>query len=199
MHTFEQIEYSDVALWFNEEQIHELVAHIVEAGMSIAWKETKKYFTLSVRTEHKTHWLTFRKVGARYRLRDRHYNISDPRFEKILQYFIEQVKGHAVVKIFFGGQLVIQKIRYGEAEQIIKISGASKEVIFEKECSVSMEEVMAVLCRRDAEERIPVLTLEIDYELAVLHEAMEAGDEETIAACKQKLSKLHQEMVMLEV
>ncbi|GEN32789.1 MULTISPECIES: hypothetical protein [Aneurinibacillus] len=199
MHAFEQIEYSDVALWFNEKQVQELVALLVEAGMRVAWKETKKYFTLSVEAEHETHWLTFRRIGARYRLRDRHYNIADPRFEKVLQHFIEQAKGHAIVKVFSGGQLVVQKIRYGEAEQIIKISGASKEVIFEKECSVSMEEVMAAFRRRDAEERIPVLTLEIDYELAVLHEAMDAGDAETIARCKEKLAVLQQEMIMLEV
>jgi hypothetical protein len=199
MHTFEQIEYSDVALWFNEEQIQELVALIVEAGMRVAWKETKKYFTLSVETEQKTHWLTFRKIGTRYRLRDRHYNIEDSRFEKILQYFIEQSKGHAVIKMFFGGQLVVQKIRYGEAEQIIKISGASKEIIFEKECSVSMEEVMSALRRHDAEERILVLALEVDYELATLYEAMEAGDAETIEKCKKKLAELQHEMMILEV
>lgn len=199
MHAFEQIEYSDVALWFNEEQVQELVARIIEAGMRVAWKETKKYFTLSVQTEEESHWLTFRKVGARYRLRDRHYNTSDPRFEKILQHFIEQAKGHAVIKMFTGGQLVVQKIRYGEAEQIIKISGASKEVIFEKECSVSMEEVMEALRRHDAEERIPILTSEVDYELAVLYEAMEAGEMKAVEACKEKLAKLHHEMIMLEV
>lgn len=140
MQAFEQIEYSDVALWFNEEQIQELIAKIVETGMRVAWKETKKYFTLSVQSENEAHWLTFRKVGTRYRLRDRHYNTADPRFEKILQHFIELAKGHAIIKFFSGGQLVVQKIRYGEAEQIIKISGSSKEVIFEKECSVSVEE-----------------------------------------------------------
>ncbi|ERI06934.1 hypothetical protein [Aneurinibacillus aneurinilyticus] len=199
MHAFEQIEYSDVALWFNEEQIQDLVARIIEAGMRVAWKETKKYFTLSVQAEEESHWLTFRKVGTRYRLRDRHYNTSDPRFEKILQHFIEQVKGHAVIKMFTDGQLVVQKIRYGEAEQIIKISGASKEVIFEKECSVSMEEVMEALRRHDAEERIPALTKEVDYELAVLYEAMGAKDIEAVAACKEKLAKLHHEMIMLEV
>lgn len=199
MHAFEQIEYSDVALWFNEEQIQDLVARIIEAGMRVAWKETKKYFTLSVQAEEESHWLTFRKVGTRYRLRDRHYNTSDPRFEKILQHFIEQVKGHAVIKMFTDGQLVVQKIRYGEAEQIIKISGASKEVIFEKECSVSMEEVMEALRRHDAEERIPVLTKEVDYELAVLYKAMGAKDVKAVAACKEKLAKLHHEMIMLEV
>lgn len=199
MQAFEQIEYSDVALWFNEEQIHELIAKIVEAGMRVAWKETKKYFTLSVQSENEAHWLTFRKVGIRYRLRDRHYNTADPRFEKILQHFIELAKGHAVIKVFSGGQLVVQKIRYGEAEQIIKISGASKEVIFEKECSVSMEEVREALKRHDAEERIPVLIREVDDELSTLYEAMRAQDDEKVAACKARLATLHHEMIMLEV
>jgi hypothetical protein len=55
------------------------------------------------------------------------------------------------------------------------------------------------LRRHDAEERIPALTKEVDYELAVLYEAMGAKDIEAVAACKEKLAKLHHEMIMLEV
>jgi hypothetical protein len=199
MHAYDQVEYSDVALWFTESQIQELVAQLAEQGITVAWKETGKYFFLSVQTGYETHRFTFKKVGRRYRLRNRHYNIKDQSFEKILQHFIEQSKGHAVVKMFFGGQLVVQRIRYGEADRIIKISGGQREVIFEKECTVTVEDVMEALKRCDAEERIPVLELEIDCELAILYEALHVQNKGQIEVSKSKLCQLHQERIMLEV
>jgi hypothetical protein len=52
--------------------------------------------------------------------------------------------------------------------------------------------------RKDAEKRIPVLRLEIDYELASLHDAMVASDAEAVGAIKERLEKYRQEMVLLE-
>jgi hypothetical protein len=49
------------------------------------------------------------------------------------------------------------------------------------------------------DERIPVLRLELDYELASLHEALEVGDREAVEASKRKLTELRQEMLLLEV
>ncbi|WP_027417537.1 hypothetical protein [Aneurinibacillus terranovensis] len=199
MQAYDQIEYSNVALWFNREQIQELVVLIMEQGMNVAWRETTKYFTLSVQTNENRHRLTFKRIGQQYRLRDRHYKIKDNRFEKILHHFIEQVKGHAIITFFTGDQLVVQKIRYGEAERIIKITGSQREIVFEKECSVTMDDVMAALKRTDAEARIPALRMELDSELSVLHEAIKAEDKDLILRTKEKLSHLHQEMLLLEL
>ena len=199
MHVYDQIEYSDVVLWFDETQIHSLIAHLAAQGMKIAWKETSRYFSLSVTTDSQRHRLTFRRIGKKYRMRDRHYSVADPKFEKVLYYFIEQARGHAVVKIFSGGQLMVQRIRYGEAEQIIKITGSLREIVFEKECSVSMEDVMAALRRRDAEERIPLLQQEVDHELDMLRQALEEEDAEAVEQVKSRLSELRHEMLLLEV
>ncbi|WCK53117.1 hypothetical protein PP175_17105 [Aneurinibacillus sp. Ricciae_BoGa-3] len=199
MHAYDQIEYSNVALWFNKGQIQELVAIIVEQGMHVAWKETPRYFTLSVQTDGDKHSLTFKRKGKRYQLRDRYYKIKDQRFERILQHFIEQAKGHAVIKFFTGDQLVVQKIRYGEAFQIMKISGDKREVVFEKECFVTMDDVMIAFKRRDAEERIPVMRMEIDYELAVLQQALNKGDTESVERSQERLCELRHEMLLLEI
>jgi hypothetical protein len=199
MHAYDQIEYSNVALWFNRGQIQELVAIIVEQGMHVAWKETPRYFTLSIQTNVDKHSLTFKRKGKRYQLRDRHYKIKDQRFERILQHFIEQAKGHAVIKFFTGSQLVVQKIRYGEAFQITKISGARREVVFEKECFVTMEDVMTAFKRRDAEERIPVLRMEMDDELVVLQQGLMEGNKESVERSKERLCELRHEMLLLEI
>ncbi|WP_202076621.1 hypothetical protein [Caldalkalibacillus salinus] len=61
-----------------------------------------------------------------------------------------------------------------------------------------MEQVIEVFRRDDAEKRIPVLRMEIDYELLNLHEAMLDEDLEKMEACKVKLQKLRKEMMMLE-
>lgn len=63
---------------------------------------------------------------------------------------------------------------------------------------VTMERVIQALKRTDAEQRIPVLRMEMDYELLNLHEAMLAEDLEKMEQCKQKLAKLRQEMMLLE-
>ncbi|MFB5660731.1 hypothetical protein [Alteribacillus sp. HJP-4] len=62
-----------------------------------------------------------------------------------------------------------------------------------------MEQVIQTFKRRDAEERIPVLRLEIDYELVSLHDAMLEENLKLMNQCKERLEALRQELVRLEV
>ncbi|KMM38816.1 hypothetical protein [Guptibacillus hwajinpoensis] len=61
-----------------------------------------------------------------------------------------------------------------------------------------MKQVIQSLQRNEAEKRIPVLRMEIDYELATLHDAMTASDKDEMKRCKGKLELLRQEMIRLE-
>lgn len=61
-----------------------------------------------------------------------------------------------------------------------------------------MKQVIQTLKRTDAEQRIPVVRLEIDYELATLHDAMVREDTVEIKACKERLEKFRKEMLRLE-
>jgi hypothetical protein len=61
-----------------------------------------------------------------------------------------------------------------------------------------LEQVIQALKRTDAEKRIPVLLMEIDYELSNLHEAILEEDLDKIEQCKNKLSELRKEMLLLE-
>ncbi|MFC4617206.1 hypothetical protein ACFO4N_00525 [Camelliibacillus cellulosilyticus] len=60
------------------------------------------------------------------------------------------------------------------------------------------QQVIQTLKRMDAEKRIPVLKLEIDYELATLHDAMVNQNTDDIRSCKTRLEKLRQELMRLE-
>ncbi|WP_416826989.1 hypothetical protein [Ectobacillus polymachus] len=61
-----------------------------------------------------------------------------------------------------------------------------------------MRQVINALKRTDAEKRIPVLRLELDYELATLYDAIVENDENKKVECKQKLEMLRLEMMRLE-
>ncbi len=54
---------------------------------------------------------------------------------------------------------------------------------------------MEALKRREAEEKLPVLKLEIDYELVTLFDAIKAEDQEAIEASKQRLSELREQLL----
>lgn len=61
-----------------------------------------------------------------------------------------------------------------------------------------MEKVLEVYRKDDADRRIPVLRLEIDYELLNLHDAMLDEDLEKMEGCKRKLEELRKELLLLE-
>ncbi|MGJ9383931.1 hypothetical protein CR203_02165 [Salipaludibacillus neizhouensis] len=61
-----------------------------------------------------------------------------------------------------------------------------------------MEKVIQTLKRRDGEKRIPVLKLEIDYELLTLYDAMQLKEQDQIDDSKEKLEKLRNEWLLLE-
>lgn len=62
----------------------------------------------------------------------------------------------------------------------------------------NMEKVIQTLKRKDGERRIPVLKLEIDYELQTLFDAMQAKESEQVELSKHKLEELRGEWLRLE-
>ena len=64
--------------------------------------------------------------------------------------------------------------------------------------SGTVEEVIKAYKCREPEKRIPVLRLELDYELALLYEALIENNTHRIDQCKARLEELRREMLMLE-
>ncbi|MDQ0198442.1 MULTISPECIES: hypothetical protein [Neobacillus] len=62
-----------------------------------------------------------------------------------------------------------------------------------------MKQLMNTSLKKAGEkERTAVLRLEMDYELAVLFEAIEEKNEKKMKDCKQKLEKIRQELLRLK-
>lgn len=61
-----------------------------------------------------------------------------------------------------------------------------------------MEDVIRAFKCRDPEKRIPVLRMELDYELSLLYEAMLENSLHKINLCKKRLQEIRREMLMLE-
>ncbi|WP_091657673.1 hypothetical protein [Alteribacillus iranensis] len=60
-----------------------------------------------------------------------------------------------------------------------------------------MEQVIQTFKQKNAGERLPVVRLEIDYELVSLHDAMQAGDLEEMKHSKERLQLLREEWLRL--
>ncbi|ERM19250.1 hypothetical protein [Brevibacillus laterosporus] len=197
--TYNELEYSNIIVWFDRTTLLSLLDTLHQNGLSVRVKEATHSIRMDITAASGGHQLVLVKSGERYKLEEYHYAVRDIRLAMILYQFIEQAKGHAVVKIINEHQILVKNIRYGEAVRIVKIKGAEKKVIYEKACNVTMDQVIAALKRRDAEERIPVLRLELDYELATLYDAMQNRNKEQMRRSKAQLRLLRKEMLLLEV
>jgi hypothetical protein len=193
-----ELEYFNLAIWFDRKTLHAMVQALVEAGVSVTWKESPEQFHLLViTTDGKSEWILQRLNGS-YKLHLVGVPIPDTRVALVLYHFIEKNYGHALVKITIDESVLMKHIRYGEAVRIVEIKGAEKKVIYEKSCNVTMDQVIAALKRRDSEERIPVLRLELDYELATLYDALKAEDKLQTKRSMERLKQLRREMLLLE-
>ncbi|KGX93315.1 hypothetical protein N781_12990 [Pontibacillus halophilus JSM 076056 = DSM 19796] len=60
-----------------------------------------------------------------------------------------------------------------------------------------MRRLVDTMKEREASEKLPVVEMEIDYELMNLHEALQQGDDEQINLAKSRLKKLRREWIHL--
>ncbi len=83
----------------------------------------------------------------------------------------------------------------------------SKAIVFQhnddfwkpmRKVCMNVKYVMDALRQDDAHEQLHVLRLQIDYELATLHDAIQANDNVAIIKSKQKLENLRQRWLQLE-
>lgn len=58
--------------------------------------------------------------------------------------------------------------------------------------------VMEVLRQKEAEEKIPVIRMEIDYELVTLHDAIKAEDTVEIIKTKERLRHLTHQLLTIQ-
>ncbi len=195
-----EMEYCEIDLRFSKKDLEHLTHLLFKYDLNPEWDYSDRHIKLVVKSPTHEYLLSFRPIGDYYKLNNQHYVIRDVKFAKVLQYFIEQHKGHAIIKSFHNGHVVIQNIQFGMPSRVIEINGYRKKVIYESETGrmVTMEKIIEAFKRNDAERRIPALRNEIDELLILLNLAIEKNNEETVKLCKEKLGSLRHEMLMLE-
>jgi hypothetical protein len=194
----DEVEYRNLEIRFDRRKIHDLIRELIQAGYSLFWSEANGMFLVSVRTGRRLVRLRFRRVRNGYKLIG-DYTIRDPGLSELLERMINDSRGHAVVKRIKDRRIVIEDILFGEIVRLVEVSGMDHRVVYQRNTTVTTEEMIRAFQNRRAEERVRVLRLELDYELAVLHEALAEGRTADAEASKKRLMEMRAEMLELEM
>ena len=198
MNKSHEVEYCNLDLRFDRRLIRSFIKNLIQEGYSLYWNESEKEFVISIRAGRKLVKLQFQRVGERFKIVG-NYIFRDDKLAELMEKLINDTRGHAVVKRFKDRQIVIENIIFGEIIRMVEINGVERKILFEREPAITGAEVSHAMKSRRVEERIPVLRLEMDYELATLADAIAAGDKARIDAGKRKLAELRLEMMKVEM
>jgi hypothetical protein len=193
-----EVEYSNLELRFDRRHIQELIKELIQDGYSLYWSENESQLIVSVRTGRKLLKFRFQKIVDKYKLVG-DYSFRDEKLAGLMERLIGDTRGHAVVKRFKDRQILIENIMFGKTIRMVEISGVDRKVIFQKNAHITIEEIIRAFKSNRAELRIPIVRLELDYELAMLYEHMKNGDAAGAEACKARLEELRREMLLLEM
>jgi hypothetical protein len=193
-----EVEYCNLELRFDRRQIRNFIKSLIQEGYSLYWNENDQHFIVSIRTGRRLVKIKFQRLADRFKIVG-DYTFKDEKLSELMEKMIGDTRGHAIVKRFRERQILIENIMFGEIIRKVEISGVEHRVLYQKEPVVTIEEITQAFKSKRAEERLPVLRLEIDYELAVLHEALTNEDAVQAEASKERLKELRVEAVMLEL
>ena len=194
----DEVEYCNLEIRFDRRKIRDLIRELIQAGYSLIWSETNGTFFISIRAGRRLVRLRFRRVRNGYKMIG-DYTIRDPRLAELMERMINDSRGHAVVKRFKDRRIVIEDILFGEIVRLVEVSGMDHRVVYQRNSTVTTEEMIRAFQNRRAEERVRVLRLELDYELAVLREALSEGRIADAEASKKRLMEMRKEMLELEM
>lgn len=82
-------------------------------------------------------------------------------------------------------------------QRYIELENSLRKKLNERMC-VMMRFVLDTLRQEEEKERLPVLRMEIDYELLTLYDAMQTNDMTVIVRAKERLKKLTKELIDIE-
>lgn len=197
MNKSHEVEYCNLELRFDRRQIRFFIKALIQEGFSLYWNESDLHFIISIRSGRKLIKLKFQRIGEKYKIVG-NYSIKDEKLAELMEKMIGDTRGHAIVKRFRDRQILIENIMFGEIIRSVEISGVEHKVLFQREPMITTEQIIQAFKSRRAEERAPVLRLELDYELANLHDALVSGNKDAAEASKKRLEELRRELIMLE-
>jgi hypothetical protein len=198
VHRSHGVEYCNLELRFDRRQVQNLIRELIQQGYSLYWNENDRLFIVSVRTGRRLLKFRFQRFQGSYKMVG-DYVVKDAKLALWIEKLINDSRGHAVVKRFRDRQVVIENIMFGEIIRLVEVSGMEQRIIYQKKPQITVEDMVQAFKSKRAEQRVGVLRLEIDYELAVLHEAIQQGRTEDAETSKEKLKTMRIEMLLLEL
>lgn len=194
---FHQAEYCDMMLVLGKTDLEHFIGQLASGGVSLYWKDRQEDVVLVATTGIEKKEFHFQPSDQGFVLKGS-VILQDKRLVNALQYTLIRTKGQAVVKQFSEGPILISTFQNGEALQIMELHGPRKKVVYEKPIRVTSDDVIRAFKSREIEQRIPVLKIEMDYELVTLSDALQAGDEMALLGAKTRLEELRRELMMYE-
>jgi len=198
VHRHYEVAYSNLEVRFDRRQVQQLIRQLMQHGYSLYWNEDEAQFIVSVRTGRKLLKLRFQRFRELYRMVG-DYQVKDERLSQWLEKMIGDSRGHATVKRYRDRQVLIENIMFGEIIRMVEVSGMEHRIIYQKKPQITVEDIMKAFKSTRAEQRAAVLRLEVDYELAVLQEALQQGATDKVEASKARLEEMRLEMLQLEM
>lgn len=198
MNKIHEVEYCNLDLTFDRRQIRYFIKSLIQEGFSLYWNESDQYFIISIRTGRKLVKLKFNRLGSEYKIIG-NYSFKDEKLAELMEKMIGDTRGHAIVKRFKERQILIENIMFGEVIRTIEITGVEHKVLFQREPVITTENIIQAFRSKRAEQRLPVLRLELDYELSCLFEAMREQDKDRMERIKARLEELRREALSLEL
>ena len=193
-----EVEYCNLELRFSRRHIHNLIKDLIQEGYSLYWSEDESYLVLSVRTGRKLVKLRFQQLRTGdYKLAG-DYMIRDTKLAEWLEKLIEVTRGHAVVKRFKDHHILVENILFGEVIRLVEVTGFQQRILFQKGPVLSAEEMEEMFNSCEGEERLQLLTMEIDDHLERLSAALREGDDLKAERCRTELVPLSRQLMMLE-
>lgn len=195
--SYREAEYCDLEVRLSRSDLEMFIRYLASEGVSMVWRDrNRKAVLVAIAGSEKLEFCFEQKEGLF--ILTGSVLLHDERLMKAMQQMLVLCKGRAIVKQFTGGPILISKYRNGEALMIMELHGPRKKVVYEKPIKITSEDIMRAMKNKELEQRIPVLKLELDYELVSLSDAIQAGQQEEVLRVKAKLEELRRELMMLE-
>ncbi|KMK74760.1 hypothetical protein [Alkalihalobacillus pseudalcaliphilus] len=182
-----EVEFSELYIELTKTALHQFIKRMMSQNYSLYWRYDAKTIYLMVELDESVHELPFVRNPNFLTLSVTNLHVYDEVLATSLEKLLQAEKGNGIVKRVTEGPHYITSYRAGDIESMIEIDGSEK---------VMMNRNGSMIQYRDDGKSVEpqtlynMMTLEIDYVLMELFEAITDADDLSIESHKKKLKKL---------
>ncbi|TPE69697.1 hypothetical protein [Halalkalibacterium halodurans] len=192
---FQGVEFVDLSVNLPKKTLHHFIKQMMNEEYSLYWRYDEDQIKLLIEKEQTVHEIPFIKNAPFLTLSAKSLFVTEPIIAQAIERLLQSEKGSGVVKRHTKGPQYITSYQEGDIESMIEIDGSEK---------VMMNRNGSMIQYKDDDQTMEpqtiynIVSLEIDYLLMELYEALQSRDSKVIETCKQKLSRLANQRKQLE-